>query len=55
MTETTRAVAPDARGRLGVDTARIAVMGESAGGILAVTTALRARRDGIGLARQILV
>ncbi|WP_235987458.1 alpha/beta hydrolase [Halosaccharopolyspora lacisalsi] len=40
---------------LGADSARVAVMGESAGGGLAAGVALLARERGVALARQILV
>jgi acetyl esterase/lipase len=41
--------------RLKVDTARIAIMGDSAGGGIAAGTAILARDRGISLARQILI
>ena len=42
-------------GELGVDPARVAVMGDSGGGAPAAGAAILARDRGIGLARQILV
>ncbi|MGH8517923.1 MAG: alpha/beta hydrolase [Panacagrimonas sp.] len=41
--------------RLGVDTKRVAVVGDSAGGNLAAVTALRARDAGIPVAAQVLI
>ena len=41
--------------RLGIDTKRVAVAGDSAGGNLAAITALRARDAGIALAAQVLI
>jgi acetyl esterase/lipase len=40
---------------LGVDRRRVAVMGESAGGGIAAGVAIRARDEGVALARQILI
>jgi acetyl esterase/lipase len=40
---------------LGVETSRVAVMGESAGGCVAAAAAIHARDEGIPLARQILI
>lgn len=40
---------------LGVERSRVAVMGESAGGGIAAAVAIRARDEGISLARQILI
>ena len=41
--------------RLGIDTNRVAIIGDSAGGNLAAVTALRARDVGIPLAAQVLI
>lgn len=41
--------------RLGIDSKRVAVIGDSAGGNLAAVTALRARDAGISLAAQVLI
>lgn len=41
--------------QLGVAAPRVAVMGESAGGCVAAAVAIRARDEGIALARQILI
>ncbi|MFY1693466.1 alpha/beta hydrolase [Plantactinospora sp. WMMB782] len=44
----------DDAGRWGVDPARVAVLGESAGGTIAALIALRARKDGPALRAQVL-
>jgi acetyl esterase/lipase len=44
----------DNAARLGIDTTRLAIGGDSAGGALAVTVCQRARRGGPGLALQLL-
>jgi acetyl esterase len=43
------------RARLGVDGARVAIVGDSAGGNLAAVTALRARDAGVPVAAQVLI
>ena len=45
----------DAGARLGLDTTRLAIGGDSAGGTLAAVCALQARDAGLGLALQVLV
>jgi acetyl esterase/lipase len=45
----------DHASELGVDPGRVAVMGESAGGGIAAGVAIRARDEGIELARQVLI
>jgi acetyl esterase/lipase len=45
----------DRAGEVGIDPARVALMGDSAGGGLAAGAAILARDDGVHLARQILI
>jgi acetyl esterase len=46
---------PDTGARLGLDTTRVAVGGDSAGGTLSAVCALMARDAGLGLALQVLI
>ncbi len=48
-------LAREGRERWGLDTSRIAIGGDSAGGTLAAATALRARDEGLRLALQVLI